>query len=613
MPGTGLFGIAGSPDHSLTPPGGSRLPPDDGVPTSFSTEDLLVELNPHSLSRENASATTQGGVHLWLWGDAYGHFGTDGYKTRSDGQIPGCAEYCSRLYDEFGIDFVSRVNGEFAGVAYDPETDLLSLFTDRLGSRPIYLARSGESVVFSTDLRSVASHTEGTPFYDLGLLAEFFTFNRCFGVRTPIRQIERLPPSSIVTIDLSTLKTETNRYWHPVYDPVDRSFSWFVDRFTELFEKAVTDRTRGELDYAVLLSGGSDSRAIVTANDRPLTAYTITGWMNREARTAERVALTAEIDFEWLRRDREYLPNLVDPAGSVNDFTGYFWEAHPLGFVDHIREDTDVLLHGGFCDAFFKGQIFDRKRVPGTGTSLPFADVPDDVGSFRDDWESLMGRPGLSEIGLPHYLSMDEDLTDVLHEEITEKDGTIDHHGVRYPSLENAAIASKYYPLTNRPGYFFHGSTVQTIPTRAPFLDYRLIDLHLSMPVEYQLRRNVVNRAIERLDPELAAIPHAGTRAPLSRSPLVHAARRRVPFPRPDRPPRPYLTQGSWTNHEELIRTHGFVREVIDRNERRIRELPFLEWEKVVECYEAHLDGVNNTAELYALVTFLSMPSLDSE
>ena len=46
-------------------------------------------------------------------------------------------------------------------------------------------------------------------------------------------------------------------------------------------------------------------------------------------------------------------------------------------------------------------------------------------------------------------------------------------------------------------------------------------------------------------------------------------------------------------------------------HEERIRELPFLSWEGVNECYDAHLAGENRMGPLYALVTFLEMPLVD--
>jgi len=57
-----------------------------------------------------------------------------------------------------------------------------------------------------------------------------------------------------------------------------------------------------------------------------------------------------------------------------------------------------------------------------------------------------------------------------------------------------------------------------------------------------------------------------------------------------------------------MIREQSFVRESIEANEDLIRELPFLDWEGVRECYRAHMAGERNDDELYGLVTLLEMP-----
>lgn len=126
------------------------------------------------------------------------------------------------------------------------------------------------------------------------------------------------------------------------------------------------------------------------------------------------------------------------------------------------------------------------------------------------------------------------------------------------------------------------------------------------------MRGDIINRAIDRLAPELAAIPHGDTGVPLEYpfsmqwlGGLATSFKRRQ-FPSSS--PAPHATQGPWPNHVELVRSHEFVRETLDEHESLIRQLPFLSWEGVNERYEAHTEGANNVPALYTLVTFLDMP-----
>lgn len=54
--------------------------------------------------------------------------------------------------------------------------------------------------------------------------------------------IEELPPSSVTTVDPETGTVETERYWCPRFEPLDRSFWWLSDRFGDRFRSTLRDR-----------------------------------------------------------------------------------------------------------------------------------------------------------------------------------------------------------------------------------------------------------------------------------------------------------------------------------------------------------------------------------
>jgi len=65
---------------------------------------------------------------------------------------------------------------------------------------------------------------------------------------------------------------------------------------------------------------------------------------------------------------------------------------------------------------------------------------------------------------------------------------------------------------------------------------------------------------------------------------------------------------GPWPNHAELIRQHPFVGNLLRENKSRIRDSPYLDYEAIQKCYTAHLNGENNTRQLYVLITLLESP-----
>jgi len=549
---------------------------------------------------------TGDGDLLWVWGTVFGYENDDGnYESRPPGETT--TDYCARLCERDGLDFITGLNGHHFGVVYDRTEPAVRFFTDRLGTVDAYYATPADGVVvFSSHLQALPRWPGVSAAVDVDSLAEFFTYTRSMGVETPLADVSLFPPASVLAVDGGTVR-DVERYWRPRHRPVDASFSQFVDEFVRRFRAALADRTSDPGNYGLLLSGGSDSRIVAAALDgtENVTAYHATNWMSREAQTAERVALTAGLDFSLLERDEEYLSDQLDRTPALSNAQGKFTQAQFEGFLPEIRTEVDYLIDGLYGDILFGGWGIPQRRLP-LGplgrAALPVARSLSSVDDYIEMWDR----------DIPPYVRSDGRMRDILEENIVATDDGVSHHGVHLDSPVELLVWSHVFPQTNMGGGFQIRSVRQHLPYRNPMLDNRLLDLSLSMPLNYLLRRNVVDAAIERLAPDLAALSHSSTGVPLdSRYPLnwlreyATDVRRLL---RPDDPPRRDLDHGPWEPHAEVIRVRDFVRETLTDHEELIRDLPFLDWEGALECYRDHLGGADNATELYMLVTFLEMP-----
>lgn len=549
---------------------------------------------------------------LWVWGSIFGFETDDGYQPRPS-STENTATYCARLYARYGIEFVSRLNGDFVGVLYERGTQSVSIFTDRIGIRDTYYVQPDqETFVFSTAIQSLSRHPKVKPAFDPEYIVEYFTCHfRTFGVKTPLADTYLFPPAAITTINTASLESDSQQYWVPRYEPQDRPFSYFVEEFSRRFRDAVTERMHGNRQYGLLLSGGIDSRLVLAAVDPPLrenlTAYHLADWMSREARIAERSALTAGVNFELLKRDREYTERALSRNPKVSNFVGTFEQAHTEGVMDEIRGDIDEMITASFADSNFKGHSFPqyRPRIPPFGRlTLPIFKPMDSIDRYIDFW--------LSE--QPAYLRASVDSEPILRREITPTDGGIEHHGITYGSMEELFMCGMLMPRTNGSVLFLLQSLRQHLPPWSPYIDNRLIDLYLTMPKKFFARRNIIAAAIEQLEPDLAEITYANTGLPVRYPLFAHIVKENFDkfvdkfLPPINEPPAPYMSNGPWPDHPTVIRTQSFIWEALKENEQLIRQLPFLNWEGVGKCYTDHLAGENNKDELYGLLTLLEMP-----
>ncbi|MCL7418030.1 MAG: asparagine synthase-related protein [Halalkalicoccus sp.] len=598
----GVLGVTGAVERRATELIDPLLWSGDETVEATAADELLVLTATHGPTDD--PVRTVGHDAIWTFGEIHGFEGTS-YENRYDGCYTE-SEYAAELYREHGLDFVRGMNATASVVFHQRDRDRLVIATDRLGTHPVYYAETGDGIVFSTSVQTVLSHPAVDPAIDIDGLYSYLAFNRVPGVDTPFEAVHTLPPGAITTIDLPTGDLDTERYWRLEYDPLDRSFSYFVDRFVELLQRVFAERAGDDRRYAILLSGGSDSRLLLAAAEEIPVAYHLTDWMSREARTAERIAFLADTDFRLLERPDDHIERMLEGVPRHMDFNGRFDQAHLHGFDARIREECDVLVTGLYGDSFFKGGLvpaFDLDLGPIGSVSTPIAR---DIDSIDDYLVSLDGS-------LPPFVETPTSIESTLRASLEERaEGAVAFGGIEYASLADLVMFGSYYPLSNDSDYHYFGLT-QMANQWAPFLDNRFIDLACSMPIRYHLRRDVVNAALSALSPTLASVPHAETGVrPSSRFPFDLAKMYGSLFWRKhavdERSPKPYYSRGSWRDRGVVLRERGFGREVLERNDALLEALPFLDREAAYACYEAHMAGADNTTELYTLFTVLEMP-----
>jgi len=163
--------------------------------------------------------------------------------------------------------------GWFASAFWDPRSQALSLVTDRIGHRPIYVARHRGGILFSCELKAlVAAGLE--PRLDFEAWAEMLAYEYPQEDHTPLAGVRLVPPAGALTLGLDGAKLFHER-WRYRLEPVeDAGEMELVEALATVLDRSVAARhTRRS---ALALSGGLDSRCIaaslVLRSERPLSA-----------------------------------------------------------------------------------------------------------------------------------------------------------------------------------------------------------------------------------------------------------------------------------------------------------------------------------------------------
>jgi asparagine synthase (glutamine-hydrolysing) len=185
----------------------------------------------------------------------------------------GDTEVLLQAYLEWGVDALPRLNGMFAFALWDPRHGgRLLLARDRLGEKPLQLARSQGALWFASEAKALAAAGVGGRRADVDAVYSFLALGDvAHPGRTFFDDISQLSGGELLMVDTDG-REHRQRYWEvprpDARDPVDVAAdgaSQAAEAFAELFTDSVRIRLRSDVPLGTSLSGGLDSTAVVAS------------------------------------------------------------------------------------------------------------------------------------------------------------------------------------------------------------------------------------------------------------------------------------------------------------------------------------------------------------
>ena len=218
-----------------------------------------------------------------------------------DGEILNCVEIKDELIDypfqtdqdseviiaaymKWGIDFVKKLEGEFAIALLDREDNSVYLIRDRMGMRPLYYYMSEDgSVVFASELKAIMKYPGFVKQINEEILGNYFVKLYIAAPYTVFKNTYKLNSGTILKVDVQ--KTEKISYWEIAENykseqknPVE-NYAEIKNTLKEIIKKSVELRMRGTVSLGSFLSGGYDSTVICAIaqemSDKPLPVFTV--------------------------------------------------------------------------------------------------------------------------------------------------------------------------------------------------------------------------------------------------------------------------------------------------------------------------------------------------
>lgn len=194
-------------------------------------------------------------------------------------------------FDAWGIEAtVAKCIGMFAFAVWDKQTQTLTLGRDRLGEKPLYYGWQGQSndavFLFGSELKALRAHPAFAAAICPQALGSFLQNMAVGGTQTIYKGIHKVPPGTLLTISQQNPEPVAQRYWsmqdvavQGVAQPFNGSATQAVDTLEDLLKNAVSQQMMADVPLGAFLSGGVDSSTIVALmqaqSKRPVKTFSI--------------------------------------------------------------------------------------------------------------------------------------------------------------------------------------------------------------------------------------------------------------------------------------------------------------------------------------------------
>ncbi len=517
------------------------------------------------------------------------------FSTASD------TEVLVHLYEQEGIEGISRLRGMFAYALWDNWKRRLLLARDRFGKKPLYFSFLPQGFYFGSEIKSLRA-VQVPADLDEDALRQYFHFGFIPHPRSIYRQIRKLAPGGWLTYDVDGNLRE-GRYWQvpqPAEEtPAGTAEQDAVSRIRELFDEAVRIRMVADVPLGAFLSGGIDSGSVVASMARqsraPVKTFSI-GFEEADFNELEPAGLVAaryqtEHHAILVRPNvMELVPKLIrqfdEPFGDSSAIPTYIVSEFA---VHHVK----VALSGDGGDELFAGynsffdvgrqQVWDkvplilRDALSGCSKLLPYS-------TYGKNYLRLASR----RTGLERYMESNFGPRYLMERMFRER---------WLPPADTAYLARTFAgcllsePASDLARAIYFETTCKlpedilvkvdrmsmaaSLEVRCPLLDHKLAEFAATIPAEWNMRggrgKRMLLRAVgDRLPPELLKRPKKGFSVPFAawfRGPLKDLLRDRLLAPG-------FLDQG--------IVSPRFVRCLIDEHLRGSRNNYYWLWRLLV-------------------------------
>jgi asparagine synthase (glutamine-hydrolysing) len=437
-------------------------------------------------------------------------------------------------FEEWGLEVaLTKFAGMFAFALVDLQEKELILARDRMGEKPLYFGKHSDCWLFGSELKALKQHQTWQGEINRDALPLLLRHNFIPAPHTIYKNTSKLLPSTFVRISLENHKLiETKKYWslESCFTSNNSKYNDFDSASAILEEKlnsVISEQMISDAPLGAFLSGGVDSSTTAALmqkqSDKKIKTFTI-GFSEPEYNEAEHAkAVAKHIGSEHTElyvsgKDAlkliPQLPQIYDePFADSSQLPTYL-------LCKMTKEKVTVALSGDGGDELFCGYTrymnYAKQWQQRNDLKRKFKNVALNLPS------NLLANASQLLMGSQKYLSLDTIRAKIEREKTITNTRTISEfykENISYWVKPEDIIISgtePNYSLSNEPpthiAHDLHktmmwqdlnwylpddilvkvdrAAMANSLETRVPMLDHRIVEFALGLPISFNLKNN---------------------------------------------------------------------------------------------------------------------------
>ncbi len=404
------------------------------------------------------------------------------------------SEVLLKMYIYYGESCLDYFNGMFAFAIYDKETGNVFAARDRFGEKPFYYYQDNNQLVFASEIPPILAVYEKKNSVNNQVLFDYLAFNRTDQTEdTFFEGVKKMQHGHCMTIINGIVNIKC---WYKLSEKLT-DLKNSKNTYKDLLIDAVKIRLRSDVPIGVCLSGGLDSGTITSIitqvfNKKDLHTFSAVYSPGEVADESKYINIfkdklqnmhfvtpTSESLLENLKR---FIKVHTEPIPTTSSYAQYcvmqLAQKNAIVTLDGQGSDEELGGYHYFFGFYFKDLL----------RSFRFGKLIKELYYYTKEHKSIYGIKTFVYFLLPKKLKTSIRLNEkgyidaqFIEKVLKDKKSTITNDLYASKNLKTACLNHFEFKLEHLLKWSDLNSMAFSVESRAPFLDYRLVEYALSL------------------------------------------------------------------------------------------------------------------------------------